>query len=156
MYWWGIPLALIVSALLGGVSGNRSQAGTSLIMLVNWAMCTAVVLLTHDDYPILFFIVADYLSAITLFGIRTSHWQSAIMAVYGCQLLCHAAYALSNMGSAPTYYSYWAVTYMAWIQVALIAGWIGTEYVGRWIGVHRRSLGLETRTDADFAREKNS
>jgi hypothetical protein len=108
-----------------------ARAGTSAILLLNWVVCSAVAWITHDPYPWLFYIVADYLAALAIYTIRRSHWQSAIMGVYSVQLICHAAYGLSDKSAGPTYYSYWALSCLAWVQVALCGGWVIHGIVGR-------------------------
>jgi hypothetical protein len=150
---WPLPIALMIAGALAAISGNRAALVTATVMLVNWLSCVCVVAVTHDFYPVLFFIVADYLAALALFTLRTTRWQSLVMAIYGVQLICHAAYALSDMGAGPTYYSYWALTYLAWAQVALIGGWIGTDFVGRWSAIlsGRR---IQARAFANSARKK--
>lgn len=138
-------LILVALAVIGVLCRDRAKVLTPLVLLINQGACTGVVLLTGDYYPVLFFMVADYASAIGLFILRRSHWQSSIMGVYACQLVCHAAYMLSDMGAGPTYYSFWALTYMGWVQLALIGGWIGTDLIGRWLPFSR---GRRSETDA--------
>lgn len=138
---------LVVLAVIGGIRRDAAQLWTPLIMVANQAACTAVVLVTGDYYPVLFLVVADYASAIAMLLVRRSHWQSAIIGIYACQIICHAAYALSDMGVAATYYGFWALTYMGWVQLALVGGWIGTSLVGPWLPVLGGRF-VETRDDA--------
>ncbi len=145
--WQALPLVLATLALLGALDRDYSRAGTPLILLLNWMVCTGVSHMCGDSYPWLSFIMFDYLAALGVVILRTTHWQTTVIVLYATELLCHAAYGLSDRGAAPTYYGYYCLLYLAWAQVAVCGGWTLYDLIGSRGGAYNggqpSSLGVE-------------
>lgn len=135
--WQPLPFVMFLLIAAGVARRDYSRAGTAAILLIDWAACSTIVWLCADSYPWLSFLVFDYVAGLAIFAIRTSRWQSVVMLIYACEMVWHAAYGLSDRGVVATWYSYWALLYMAWAQVALVGGWTVHDAVLRWSSVNR-------------------
>jgi len=124
-------LALLI---LGLALDIKWLSGTAVVLLGNWLSEVAMVRGSGDQFPWLFFIVADYLSAIVLICVGRNRWQIGIAVIYAAQIVCHAAFGISDQG-AWAKYEYWhALTYTGWAQLAVVIG-------GGVYALHRRRGG---------------
>jgi hypothetical protein len=122
---------MLAMLILGFAIDARWLAGTAAILLGNWLAEVAMVAYSGDQFPWLFFMVADYLSALAILVTMTTRWQVMVAAIYAVQMVCHAAFGLSAQGAWPRYQYWHALTYTGWAQLVVIAG-------GGIYALHRR------------------
>lgn len=128
---WALPTALCGLLLIGHLSGNRSAAGVSFVLLANWGLCAAFSAATGDATNWLSLAVFDYLGAIVLALTMRSRWQILVVALYAAMLCAHVAYSLAAVApfdlSARSYFL--VLTVLAWAQAASVGGWVVAEYL---------------------------
>lgn len=125
-------LALLIVALR---RGKGRVVAIIAILLGNWLTQVGMVRATGEQFPWLFFIVTDYLSALLIYTAGGKRWGLAIISIYAIQIICHAAYGLSQSGYFEDYCYYWALTYTGWGQLLVVGGWLGYDVVRRGVGV---------------------
>lgn len=102
---------------------------TAIAIALNWAVLTAFVLLTgiHNAWPL--YLAADAATAFVILYQPAGRMQALIGWTYMAQIMIHVIFATSNPILAD--YPYWELLlWIAWVQLALLGGWIG----GRWLG----------------------
>lgn len=130
-------ITMLALLILGLALDVKWLSGTALVLLGNWLAEIAMVRGSNEQFPWLFFIVADYMSALIILCMRPNRWQIMIAAVYAVQIICHAAFGFCGQTQAAKYYYWYALTYTGWAQLALVIG-------GGVYALHRRRDGASS------------
>lgn len=119
-----LPFLIVMLGLLifGLAADLRWLSGTALVLLGNWIAEVAMVQISRDQFPWLFFMVADYMSALTIICMAKTRWQYAVAAIYAVQMVCHAAFGLSKQDAWANYEYWYVLTYTGWAQLAALIG----------------------------------
>ncbi len=130
-------LTLLTLAVLRRDGGQGIAAG---LLFGNWLLCSAFVHWSGCDFPWVWYLTVDWLTAITLWIDRDTGWQRALIATFAVELLLHGAFAYATRDADPSVWSrsdahlywtqwlYWrALTTVAWAQVALVGSWIAYD-----------------------------
>jgi hypothetical protein len=136
-------ITMLALLILGLAVDARWLSGTAVILLGNWIAEVAMVQCSGEQFPWLFFMVADYLAALIILCIRPNRWQVVVAGIYAVQIVFHAAYGLSKQ-DAWARYDYWhGLTYTGWAQLAAIIG-------GGLYALHRRYRGADRGVSHSF------
>jgi len=125
-------LALLIVALW---RGKGRAVAVIAVLLGNWLTQVAMIRVTGEQFPWLFFIVTDYLSALLIYATGARRWGLAVIFLYSLQIVCHGAYGLTQGGYLTDYCYYWALTYTGWGQLLVVGGWLGHDVVRRGVSV---------------------
>ncbi len=110
---------------------------TATAIFLNWALGTAFVMATGIYDAWWFFMAVDGLTAWAILYPPAGRMQALIGCTYITQILVHFVYSFSNHAIAA--YSYWEVlTGVAFVQLALLGGWIVGHWGRRYFGHSRR------------------
>ena len=107
------------------------RAGT--VLVVNWLLCAAIVLLTDNDHPWLWFAVLDTMAVIVVTIRPAAKAQAMIGGVFVAQIICHAIYGINVLrgtDSDPQRYLD-MLDSLAALNLVLFGGWVG----GAWRGL---------------------
>lgn len=152
-------VALVALCTIASILRENRMAGSALILLLNWAVCTAAVESTGEIYPWEMFFVADHLSALAMVAIasiiRPTLWQGIVIALYGVELVCHIGRGLSGSPAA-IYYGWYLLKYVSWAQVGVMIGWAGYEMAGRAGMFVRRPSRLHALLGGASARDERA
>lgn len=155
-FMWPFFASLVALVGLSAIVRDLRIAGTAAILLVNWALCTAVVQQTGDAYPWTWFFAVDYLSAfvvLSFFG-KPNIWQGMVGTIYAAQLICHAARGLYLNSAAGLYYGYYFLKWSSWAQLAVVAV-CGIYELARRSGMFARSPSSVEAGNARFDRSRS-
>ncbi len=113
---------------------------TALAIAGNWILGTAFVLATGIYDPWLFSLLLDAACAFIILHQPAGKMQALIGSIYLTQILTHFVYSFSNHDIAA--YSYWQLlTLQAFVQLALLGGWIGGHWGRRYLAHRRHPFG---------------
>lgn len=113
---------------------------TGITILLNWAAGMAFILATDIRDPWALSLGLDALAAFVILYHPAGRAQSAIGWAYIAQILIHAVYAVSNHAIAVQ--AYWQIlTWIAFVQLAILGGWIGGFWWHRYHSDRRHSVG---------------
>jgi hypothetical protein len=141
-------LVLLTCAVVRRDGGQSISAG---LLFGNWTACSLFVHFSGCDFPWIWYLTIDWLTAITLWIDKETIWQRLLIGSYGIELLVHAAFGWVTRHSDPTYWSrsdFWLYTtqtnyndvlsVIEWAQTALVSGWIAYDAVRHWRRTDRR------------------
>ena len=131
IYWhYAAPLFVLVIA---SMTGTGPMFRTAAAILGNWIANTAFVMVTGIYDPWYFFIATDAIAAGIVLYQPAQKVQAVIGWTYMAQIIIHVIYSISPENVAK--YAYWqTLTWVAFLQLVLLGGWIG----GYWYRRYRR------------------
>jgi hypothetical protein len=131
-------LSLFCLLLVTVFASDRRLAVTSLVLCCNWLANSAIVAATGETYPFWFYIATDYIAGFVILIMsplmvdrRVNLWQVTVTLIFAAQLICHARYGLSPGNAWVEYYSWYFLSYTAWLQLVIVGVWAGYELLGR-------------------------
>lgn len=123
-------LALCAVTLVAITSRNKALIATSVLLLANWVVNSAICAATGEDYPYLAFMLTDYLTGLTtvLFvsmwlQSRPTRWQVIVTIVFSAQVLWHIRFMWSDQGQLMRYLSWHFLSKTAWAQLMFVGAW---------------------------------
>lgn len=117
-------LAALLALLILALWKRQEAVGTAVVLLINWALLTTLVWVIGERFPWPMFVTVDYLCGLAVFAMRTTRWQSAIIAIYAVQCICHAAFGYSSHSRQAQDNYWWTLTLTGWAQLAVLGGWM--------------------------------
>lgn len=143
-------LALLIVTLC---RGKARASGVVTVLMVNWLLQVAMIKATDEQFPWMFFLVVDYISALSVYGISNRRWGWGVIVLYVAQIVCHAAYGIAEYRhgtnlQAAQYHYWWALTYTGWAQLAMVGGWMVHDIVGRRFCARRSVSPASSSADA--------
>jgi len=145
---WLFLAALVALNAFAFLLRDERLVGTAAILGLNWCICTAAVYATGEEYPVVVFVIADYLAAFTILvvfpldGRRTNLWEGVVGFLYGVEMVIHAARSISGSQSA-IYHGWNALEWLSWGQVLVAVGW------GAYVVACRRGFPLGRLSNLD-------
>lgn len=105
-----------------------------MVLLANWAINTAVVSWTGQNYPWAWFLCTDYLSGLVLLVVagKPTLWQAVVTASFALECIAHGAFGLTRETPWTEYYYWYSLHYVAWAQLWLLASWGVCDLAGRF------------------------
>jgi hypothetical protein len=140
-----MALALSAHVMLLAIAIMRRNGGQGIaagLLLGNWITCSAFVYFSGVDFPWIWYLTIDWLTAVIFWIDHELGWQRWLIASYGVELLLHAAFAYVTRNVDPLIWSrtslslYWTqrhyhdgLAIFAWAQMALVGSWIAHDLV---------------------------
>lgn len=126
--------ALCCATLVALTTRNTALIATSVVLLGNWIVNSAICKVTGIDYPFVAFMLVDYLSGLTV-GLIVSlwlyrapnRWQLLVTSVYAMQVVWHVCYMWSTQGEWIRYASWHFLSKTAWFQLLAVGAWCVAE-----------------------------
>lgn len=128
-----LVIGLLATFACSLLTWRHSVIIAAAVLAGNWAINTGMVGLTDEPYPVSTFLTIDYLSVIVLTvtwltSARRPRWLLVLIATYFVQITTHIAFANSSRNAWAQYEYWWALYYVAWGQVLLVAAWIACHF----------------------------
>jgi hypothetical protein len=137
-YWSVLAAILAVAAMLR----NGRMAWTAGLLLANWGINTWIAHVSGTQFNWAAMGLVDYFTAALILCVPLTRWQIMVACLYAYELVAHAAYAWVGPSPRSDYYYWYALSYGAWAQAWVVAGWGGHDIarsVWNRIGADRRA-----------------
>lgn len=122
---WPFLVSLLAACAFAAILHKDRMLGTALVLLANWGINTSIVSISGDSAPWMGFLAVDYLSGFLLMVIadRPAKWQITIVVTFALECVVHGAFGYCPRNGWTIYYYFYALSYIAWAQVALVGAW---------------------------------